>query len=149
MDIILLQHVEGLGDRGEIVKVARGYYRNYLGPKKLAMLATDGNRRRMAEEERVRVLRSKKHRDLSGKAAEELNGLELEFRMKVGEDGQLFASVNALKIAQELGRLGKKVASKNVLLEEPIKALTEEAVDVAIRFPHEVTAQVKVSVVKE
>ena len=149
MEIILLQHVEGLGDRGEQVNVAGGYFRNFLGPKGLAIPASEGAKKRIAEEERVRALRQKKHRDLAGKAAEELNGLELVFRMKVGEDGQLFGSVNNLTIAQELERMGKKVPSKNVLLDEPIKSLQEEPLDVTVRFPHEVSAVIKVKVLPE
>ncbi len=149
MEIILLQHVEGLGDRGEIVSVAGGYYRNFLGPKGLATLATEGGKKRLVEEDRVRELRKKKHFDLAGKAAEAVNGVELEFKMKVGEDGQLFGSVSSLMIAQELERLGKKVPSKNVLLEEPIKTLVEEPVDVTVRFPHDVNAIVKIKVVAE
>ena len=149
MEVILLQHVEGLGDRGDIVSVARGYFRNYLSPQGLAVLATEGQKRRLEEEERVSALRKKKHTDLAGRAAEEINGVELSFPMKVGEDGQLYGSVTALMIAQELGKRGKKVPSQDVLLEEPIKALTEEPMDVTLRFPHEVTAVIKVSVVPE
>ncbi len=149
MEIILLQHVEGLGDRGEIVSVAGGYYRNFLGPRGLATLATEGGKKRLVEEDRVRELRKKKHLDLAGKAAEEVNGVELEFKMKVGEDGQLFGSVSSLMIAQELGRLGKKVPSKNVMLDEPLKALVKEPVDVTVRFPHDVNAVIKIKVVAE
>ena len=149
MEVILLQHVEGLGDRSDIVNVARGYFRNYLGPQALAVMATEGQKRRLAEEERISVLRKKKHVDLAGRAAEEMSGVELSFTMKVGEDGQLYGSVTALMIAQELGKLGKKIPSKDVLLEEPIKALTEEPQDVTLRFPHEVMAVIKVSVVSE
>jgi len=149
MEIILLQHVEGLGDRGDMVNVAGGYFRNFLGPKKLAVVATEGEQRRLTEEDRVRELRKKKHKDLAGRAAEEINGLELEFKMKVGEDGQLFGSVNRLMIAQEMSRMGKTVPSKNVMLEEPLKTLAEEPVDVTVRFPHEVSAIIKVKVVAE
>jgi len=149
MEVILLQYVEGLGDRGDIVSVARGYFRNYLSPQGLAVLATEGQKRRLEEEERVSALRQKKHKDLAGRAAEDLKDVELSFPMKVGEDGQLYGSVTALMIAQELGKRGKKVPSQDVLLEEPIKALTEEPMDVTLRFPHEVTAVIKVSVVPE
>ena len=149
MEIILLQHVEGLGDRGDIVNVARGHFRNYLNPKGLAVMASDGQKRRLAEEERVGALRKKKHLDLAGRAAGEMTGVELSFLMKVGEDGQLYGSVTALMIAQELGKLGKKIPSSDVLLDEPIKALTEEPLDVTLRFPHEVTAVIKVNVVSE
>jgi large subunit ribosomal protein L9 len=149
MEIILLQHVEGLGDRGDMVNVAGGYYRNFLGPKGLAVQATPGEKKRLVEEDRVRELRKKKHLDLAGKAAEEISGIELEFSMKVGEDGQLFGSVSNLMIAQELGRLGKKVSSRNVLLEEPIKTLLDEPMDVTVRFPHEVSAVIKIKVVAE
>ena len=149
MEIILLQHVEGLGDRGDVVNVARGYFRNFLGPKGLAAMATEGQKRRLAEEERVGALRKKKHMDLAGRAAEEMTGVELSFPMKVGEDGQLYGSVTALMIAQELGKLGKKIPSTDVLLKEPIKELTEEPLDVTLRFPHEVAAVIKVNVVSE
>jgi len=149
MEIILLQHVEGLGDRGHIVNVAGGYFRNFLSPRRLAAPATDGEKLRLAEEERVRELRKNKHRDLAGKAAEEINGLELEFRMKVGEDGQLFGSVSRLMISQELARLGKTVPSKYVMLEDPIKTLSVEGQDVTVRFPHDASATLKVKVVAE
>jgi len=149
MEIILLQNVEGLGERGDQVHVAGGYFRNYLGPKGLAVLASEGEKKRVAEEDRVRALRKKKHLDLAGKAAADINGTELEFRMKVGEDGQLFGSVNSLMIAQELESKGKKVPSKNILLDEPIKTLREEPMDVTVRFPHDVSAVIKVKVVAD
>lgn len=149
MEIILLQHVEGLGDRGDVVNVAAGHFRNFLGPQNLAVAATEGQRRRLAEVERVRELRQKKHRDLAGKAAGEIDGLQLEFRMKVDEEGHLFGSVSRAMIAQEMARLGKTVPSKNVMLEEPIKNLAEDPLDIVVRFPHEASATIKVRVVPE
>jgi len=147
MEIYLLHDVENLGKRGDRVHVTKGYFRNYLSPKGLAMLATAGNARRMVDLESVRVRRDKKQLASAEQMAARVNGLRLVFRMQANEEGHLYGSVSEQVIAKELEGKGFKVDLKQVLIDESIKALGDYPVGLALH--RNVKAQITVSVVKE
>lgn len=144
MEVILLQDVDNLGARGQLVKVANGYGRNFLLPKKLAVLATPQNRK-WIEQQRARFLKlSAKEKSDAEELARMLAGVELTFQRKAGERGALFGSVTSLDVAEALAEKGYRIDRRRVLLDLPLKVLGEYTVQV--RLHREVTASVKVRV---
>src|SRR6476646_4622905 len=147
MEVILREHVDNLGRRGEIVKVADGYARNYLLPRKLALLATEGNKKQI-ERERVKFdakeLEEKKFADA---VAERLKTVEVEISRKVGETEALYGSVTTADIADALAAKGFDIEKRRVNLHEPIKKLGE--FEVPVRLHRDVTVPLKVRVVGE
>jgi large subunit ribosomal protein L9 len=144
MEVILLENIEKLGARGQIVKVAAGYGRNYLLPKKLAVSATPQNRK-WVEQQRVRFLKL----EASEKAeAQELANLMADIEMvmtrRSGEKGQLFGSVTAMDIEDALAAQGFKIDRRKIQLGNPLKVLGE--FDVPIKLHREVIVNVKVKV---
>ena len=147
MDIILREHVEHLGARGEIVKVADGYARNFLLPRKLALLATEGNKKRVERERKIAEAREAEERAASEAIATRLSALELTFTRRVGETEQLYGSVTSQDIADALKAKGFEVDKRKILLPDALKALGE--VTVPVKLHRDVTAQLKVTVTKE
>lgn len=147
MDIILREHVEHLGARGEIVKVADGYARNYLLPRKLALLATEGNKKRVERERKLAEAREAEERAASEAIATRLSALELTFTRRVGETEQLYGSVTSQDIADALKAKGFEVDKRKILLPDALKALGD--VTVPVKLHRDVTAQLKVTVAKE
>lgn len=147
MEILLIRDVENLGRRGDVVNVAKGYYRNHLGPQGFAVLATEGNRRRVAEELRVFALRDRKNVDAARGLAERAAGTVLTIPAQAGEEGRLYGSVNVAAIVRELEGRGLPVEARMVRLAEPIKQLGEYDVELALHG--EVTTTIKVNVVPE
>ncbi len=147
MEIILRDHVEHLGERGQIVKVADGYARNYLLPRKLALLATDGNKKRVERERKIAEAREAEERAASEAIATRLSALELAFTRKVGDTGQLYGSVTNQDLADALKAKGFEVDRRKILLPDAIKTLGEFTVPV--RLHRDVTAQLKVTIGKE
>ncbi len=144
MDVILLEDMDKLGGRGQIVKVAAGYARNFLIPKKHALAATPQNRKWL-EQQRVRFLKQ----EASEKAdAEELaklfEGVRVTETRKAGEQGTLFGSVTAQDIADKLAAQGFKIDKRKIQLAHPLKVIGEY--DVNIRLHREVIAKVQVKV---
>ncbi|MDI6839719.1 MAG: 50S ribosomal protein L9 [bacterium] len=123
MKIILLEDVERIGKRGDVVDVKPGYGRNYLIPKKLAFLHTDSNLRRFEEFKKIIELRNSRERRVALKLKEELESLSLTFPVQAGEDGKLFGAVTNIDIEGLLAKEGYKIDRKNVILEDPIKEL--------------------------
>ena len=147
MEVILREHVDNVGRRGEIVKVADGYARNYLLPRKLALLATDGNRK-VIERERAKFdAKEAEEKKVAEAIAERVNNVEVEISRKVGETEALYGSVTTADIAEALHARGLDVDKRKIVLQEPIKRLGE--FDVPIKLHREVTATVKVHVVAE
>jgi large subunit ribosomal protein L9 len=147
MDVILREDIDKLGHRGELVKVAPGYARNFLLPKKLAVPATEANRK-IVEQERQAHLR--KEAKLSGEAQELatlLNGVSVTIAQKAGENEQLFGSVTSKDIADALAGKNFTIDRRKIHLEEPIKQLGEYKVPV--RLHKDVTAEIGVVVVRE
>lgn len=147
MEIILRDHVEHLGARGQIVKVVDGYARNYLLPRKLALLATEGNKKRVERERKIVEAREAEERAASEAIATRLSALELTFTRRVGETEQLYGSVTSQDIADALKAKGFEVDKRKILLPDALKALGE--VTVPVKLHRDVTAQLKVTVAKE
>ena len=147
MEIILRQHVDNVGRRGEVVKVADGYARNYLLPRKLALLATDGNKRQIARERVKLDALEAEERKVAETVAERMAGVAIVIARKVGETDVLYGSVTTADIAEALTTKGFHIDKRKLHLAEPIKKLGE--FDVPLNLHREVTATVKVSVVAE
>ena len=147
MEVILREHVDNLGKRGEIVKVADGYARNYLLPRKLALLVTDGNRKVIEREREKFEAKETEERKVADAMAARVGSLELEIARKVGEHDVLFGSVTASDIAAALGAKGFEVDRRKLQLNEPIKKLGQ--FDVPLKLHRDVVATVKVKVVAE
>jgi large subunit ribosomal protein L9 len=147
MEVILREHVDNLGRRGEIVKVADGYARNYLLPRKLALVATAGNKQRI-ERERVKFEAAEaEEKKVAEAMAARLANVEVEIARKVGETDALYGSVTTSDIADALRAKGFEIDRRKLQLREPIKKLSE--VDVPVRLQRDVTATIKVKVVAE
>ena len=147
MDVILRDDVEKLGRAGEVVTVKDGYARNFLLPRGLAYPATDGNRRRLDAEQRLRARKVEAEVSSARDVAAKLEAVSLSFSMKAGEGDKLFGSVTAADIAERLAAEGLKVDRKHIELEEPIKALG--VYKVPVRLHPDVKPEVRVWVVKE
>ena len=147
MEVILRDHVENLGRRGEIVKVADGYARNYLLPRDLALPATEANRRRVERERKLVEAREAEERGAAEAIATRLTALDLSIARKVGENDQLYGSVTNGDIADLLKAKGFDIDRRKILLPDPLKALGEATVPVKLH--RDVTAQIKVAVVKD
>jgi large subunit ribosomal protein L9 len=147
MQIILQEDIEKLGHRGDIVTVKPGYARNFLLPHKLAIEATTGNMKAL---ERIRTSLAKKtatELEAAQKQASLIDGVELHFTRKTGENDQLFGSVTSADVAEGLEAQGFKIDKRQVQLSESIRALGEYPV--TIKVFRDVTATVKVFVEKE
>ncbi len=147
IEVILKQEIEHLGERGDIVKVAPGYARNYLLPRKLALAVTSGNRKQIEFEKRAAAARAAEERAVAQALATRFAQVELTILRKVGETGQLYGSVTSADIAEALAAQGFEVDRRRIQLGDPIKEIGE--VEVPIRLHREVTAQVKVVVAPE
>ena len=147
MEVILREHVDNLGRRGEVVKVADGYARNYLLPRKLALLATDGNKKQI-ERERVKFeARESEEKKVAEAVAARLTAIEVVIARKVGETDALYGSVTSADVSEALAAKGFDIERRKLQLPDPIKKIGE--VDVPIKLHREVTATVKVKVVAE
>jgi large subunit ribosomal protein L9 len=145
--VILQEDIEKLGHRGDVVDVKPGYARNFLLPNKLAIEATTGNMKAL---ERIRGALAKKtatEQDAAEKQAASLNGVELKFTRKTGENDQLFGSVTNGDIAEALEAQGYKIDNRQVQLHDPLKTLGD--FPVKIKVFREISAEVKVQVAKE
>src|SRR5215813_5516631 len=147
MEVILREDVDKLGARGQIVKVAPGYARNFLLPKRLAVLATESNKK-IVEQERQAHLR--KEAKLKGEAedlAKIMTGVSVTIKQKAGESDQLFGSVTSKDVADALAAKNFNIDRRKIQLDDPIKQLGEYKVPV--RLHKDVTAEVTVVVAKE
>jgi len=147
MEVILREHVEHLGRRGDIVKVAAGYARNYLLPRKLALAVNEGNKRQIERERKNAEARELEEKTQAEAFAARLAELEVAIPRRVGENDTLYGSVTTADIASALAAKGFDVDRRKIVLAEPVKAIGQ--VTVPIKIHREVTAQVKVSVVAE
>jgi large subunit ribosomal protein L9 len=146
MEVILREHVENLGQRGDVVKVAAGYARNYLLPRKLALPVTNENRRQIERERKVAEAREMVERQDAEAISARMAELELSFARRVGENDTLYGSVTSADIADALVERSFDVEKRKVHLHEPLKQLGEFSVPVKLH--RDVTAQLKVKVVK-
>jgi large subunit ribosomal protein L9 len=147
MEVILREHVDHLGERGQIVKVAAGYARNYLLPRKLALPATEGNKKHVERERRIVEAREAQERGVAEALGARLAALDISIARRVGDTEQLYGSVTSADIAEFLKEKGFEVDKRKLILPEPIKAIGDY--DVPLKLHREVTIPLKVKVVKE
>lgn len=147
MEVILREHVDNLGKRGEIVKVADGYARNYLLPRKLALPATAGNRKHVERERKIMETREAEEKAAAEAISTRLSTVDISIARRVGDTEQLYGSVTAADIVEFLKAKGFEVDRRKLILPEPLKALGE--FDVPLKLHREVTVPLKVKVVKE
>ncbi|MCU1322578.1 MAG: ribosomal protein [Acidobacteriaceae bacterium] len=144
MEVILKEDVNKLGHRGDVVKVADGYGRNYLLPGKLAIEATTANKAVIEQMKNSAVRKSAKEKTAAEALATQMNEIELVFERKVGENEHLFGSVTSGDIAQQLEEKGFTIDRRKISLEEPLKQIGEY--HVPVKLHREVTSHVKVTV---
>lgn len=147
MELILVKRVQNLGEEGDVVKVADGYARNYLLPQKLAVQYTQGNMKSVEELIQRREARIRQEEMDMETLAQKLQDVSCTIQVKVGEDDKLYGSVTSQDIAEAIAGEGFEIDKKKIQLEEPIRKIGVYTVD--IHLHPEVTAQVKVWVVKE
>ena len=147
MEVILREHVDNLGRRGEIVKVADGYARNYLLPRRLALLATAGNKQQIERERAKFDAREAEERKGAEALAARLQNVEIEILRKVGETDALYGSVTSADIAEALTAKGLEIDRRKLHLPEPIKTIGDH--DVPLRLHRDVTVAIKVKVAPE
>lgn len=147
MEVILLQDVEKLGTRGQVVKVASGYGRNHLLPKKIALAATPQNKKWVGQQ-RVRFLKMEaKEQADAEELAKIMEGVSVTVKRKSGEQGTLFGSVTAMDVAEGLAAQGYNIDRRKIQLQTPLKLLGEY--DVAVKLHREVAQTIKVKVESE
>jgi large subunit ribosomal protein L9 len=147
MEVILKEDVNKLGSRGDVVKVADGYGRNFLLPQKLAMEATAANKVVIEQMKQSAVRRSAKEKSEAELLVTQLDQVELVFARKVGENEHLFGSVTSAEIAHALEGKGFTIDRRKLQLEEPLRQLGE--FHVPVKLHREVTAHIKVTVKPE
>lgn len=147
MEIILRKDVENLGSIGDTVTVKNGYARNYLIPRNLAYIATEGARKRIELEKRQYAKQVAKEKEGAELLAEQLSELQISIPMKVGEEGKLYGSVTPQMIAQELSIRGYDIDRRTIVIDDPIKSLG--VFDVKVKLHPEVTGTLKIWVISE
>ena len=147
MEVILKEDVPQLGNRGEVVKVAEGYGRNFLLPKKLAIEATLANKKVIEQMKAASVRRSAKEKTEAEDLAKQFDGLEVSFTRKSGENDQLFGSVTSGDIAEALEKKSFHIDRRKIQLHEPLKTVGEFTVPVKLH--KDVTTHLKVLIAKE
>jgi large subunit ribosomal protein L9 len=147
MEVILKEDVVNLGHRGDLVKVADGYGRNFLLPRKLALQATLANKAVVEQMKSAAARRSASDKALAEALVAKLEPVVLSFTRKSGEAGHLFGSVTSVDIAAGLEAKGFEIDRRKIQLEEPLKSLGD--FKVAIKLYREVTAHVTVTVLAE
>ena len=146
MHIILLQDYEGLGNAGEQIDVKDGYARNFLFPKGLALKADKNSIKRFQDMARLKEMKQNRALKQSRELAEKLQALSLTIPVQVGEDDRVFGSVTSIEIAQQLKDKGYDIDKRQIILEEPIKALG--IFEIPVKLHSEITATVKLWVIK-
>ena len=147
MEIILREDIDKLGARGQVVKVAAGYARNYLLPKRLAVAATEANKKIVEQERQAHLRREAKLKSEAEDLGKTLGTVTVTIAQKAGENDQLFGSVTAKDIAEALEKQNYSIDRRKIQLEDPIKQLGEHKV--VVRLHKEVPVEITVQVVKE
>src|SRR6202789_732823 len=147
MEVILKEDVVKLGARGDVVKVAEGYGRNFLLPRKLAIEANEGNKAVIVQMKAASVRRSAKEKTQAEELAKQFEGLSETFQKRAGEYDQLFGSVTSSDIAEAIAKKGINLDRRQIQLHEPLKTLGEFTIPVKLH--KEVTAHLKVVIERE
>ncbi len=147
MDVILREDIDKLGARGQVVQVASGYARNFLLPKRLAVAATEANKKIVEQERQSHLRKEAKQKNEAEDLSKLMNGVTVTIAQKAGENDQLFGSVTAKDVAEALEQKNFTIDRRKIQLDEPIKQLGEHKV--AVRLHRDVTAEVTVNVVRD
>ncbi len=147
MEVILREDIEKLGSRGQVIKVAAGYARNFLLPKKLAVSATEANKKIVEQERQAHLKKEAKQKSEAEDLGKMLGAVSVTISQKAGENDQLFGSVTAKDISDALEAQGYSIDRRKIHLEEPIKQLGDHKV--TVRLHRDVSSEVTVHVVKE
>jgi large subunit ribosomal protein L9 len=147
MEVILKEDVPKLGNRGDVLKVAEGYGRNYLLPRKLAIEANAANKSVIEQMKAAAVRRSAKEKADAEALSKQFDGLEVSFTRKSGENDQLFGSVTSGDIAEALEKKSFHIDRRKIQLHEPLKSIGEYTI--AIKLHKDVTTHLKVVIAKE
>jgi large subunit ribosomal protein L9 len=147
MEVILKEDVPKLGSRGDVIKVAEGFGRNYLLPRKLAIEASVGNKKVIEQMKAAALRRSAKEKAQAEELAKQFDGLSVSFTRKSGERDQLFGSVTSSDVAEALAQKGFDLDRRKIQLHEPLKTLGEFTVP--IKLHRDVTTHLKVVIEKE
>jgi large subunit ribosomal protein L9 len=147
MEVILKEDVMKLGSRGDVVKVAEGYGRNFLLPRKLAIEATTGNKKVVEQMRAAALRRSAKEKAQAEELSKQFDGLSVSFQRRSGENDQLFGSVTSGDIAEALAKKGFNLDRRKIQLHEPLKSIGEFTLPVKLH--KDVTAHLKVVIEKE
>src|SRR5690242_17432291 len=147
MEVILREDIDRLGNRGDVVKVAAGYARNFLLPKKLAVAATESNKKIVEQERQAHLRKEAKLKTEAEDLSKLMAGAAVTIAQKAGENDQLFGSVTAKDVAEALEQKNFTIDRRKILLDEPIKQLGEHKV--SVRLHKDVTTEVTVNVVRE
>jgi large subunit ribosomal protein L9 len=147
MDVILREDIDKLGARGQVVQVASGYARNFLLPKRLAVAATESNKKIVEQERQSHLRKEAKQKTEAEDLGKMMAGVTVTISQKAGENDQLFGSVTSKDVAEALEQKNFTIDRRKIQLDEPIKQLGEHKV--AVRLHRDVTAEVTVNVVRD
>jgi large subunit ribosomal protein L9 len=147
MEVILKEDVTKLGSRGDVVKVAEGYGRNFLLPRRLAIEANTGNKKVIEQMRAAAVRRSAKEKAQAEELSKHFDGISVSFQRRSGEHDQLFGSVTSGDLTDALEKKGFKIDRRKIQLHEPLKTVGEFTVP--IKLHKDVTAHLKVVIEKE
>jgi large subunit ribosomal protein L9 len=147
MDVILREDVEKLGTRGQLVKVTPGYARNFLLPQRLAVAATESNKKIVEQERQAHLRREAKEVSDASDLGKMMADVSVTISQKAGENDQLFGSVTSKDIAEALEKQGYTIERRKIVLDEPIRTLGD--FKVPLRLHRDVTTEIAVHVVKE
>jgi len=147
MEVILREHVDNLGRRGEVVKVADGYARNFLLPRRLALKVTEGNKKQIERERAKFEAKEAEEQGVAQAVADRMANVDVQIARRVGETEALYGSVTSADIAAALAAKGFELDRRKIVLQEPLKRVGEYTVPV--RLHRDVTTQIKVRVVPE
>jgi len=145
MELILKKTVDALGEEGDIVKVKAGYGRNYLIPKKIAVIANKANLALLEQEKAVIETRREKQRQEAEALSKKISGTSITIEHRAGEEEKLFGSVTAADIAEKFAELDIEIDKKNINLTEPIKTLGKFSVPVKVGY--QMTTEITVTIV--
>jgi large subunit ribosomal protein L9 len=147
MDVILREDIDKLGARGQVVHVAAGYARNFLLPKRLAVAATESNKKIVEQERQAHLRKEAKFKTEAEDLGKLMSGATVTIAQKAGENDQLFGSVTAKDVAEALEKKNFSIDRRKIQLDEPIKQLGEHKV--SVRLHRDVAIEVTVNVVRE
>lgn len=147
MELILREDVDKLGSRGQVINVARGFARNFLLPQRLAVVASEANKKIVEQERQAHLRREAKAQSDASDLAKLMTGLSVTISQKAGDQEQLFGSVTSKNVAEALERMNYTIDRRKIHLDEPIKQLGEHKVP--IRLHRDVTVDITVNVIRE